>query len=325
MVLAEGNRHLDADFVLYNDTTKDAFAEGHVVFQDQEDVIHGERISLNLVTNRGTIEKGQLFVKKGNFFLTGNEIEKTGESTYKVHQGEFTTCGFDHPSWTFNANDVDLTVEGYATATNTRFSVLGYPVLYMPWGIFPVKTERQSGFLLPDIKSSSRDGEIIRDAYYWAIAKDKDATFFLDWIENRGVKPGVEYRYALSDTTKGQWYGTIIDDMKYDHTRYQIKGEHEELFGDDLTFKADINRVSDFDYLEDLGLTTLERSESSLRSVAFAEKPFRDPFSPRKAPIFRTSPRRATAPPCKTSPRSPILPSMCPYLSRNCTPISRPT
>ena len=157
------------------------------------------------------------------------------------------------------------------TATNAKFSVFGFPVLYMPWGIFPVKSERQSGFLLPDFTSSSRDGEIIRNAYFWAIAKDKDATFFFDWIENRGVKPGVEYRYALSDTTKGQWYGTIIDDKKYDHTRYQIKGEHEELFGDDLKFKADINRVSDFDYLEDLGLTTLERSENSLRSVAFAE------------------------------------------------------
>ena len=153
MELTEGARRLTADFVLYNDTTKDAFAEGHAVFQDAEDVIHGERISLNLVTNRGTIEKGRVFIKQGNFFLTGNEIEKTGVSSYKVHKGEFTTCGFDHPSWTFKATDVDLTVEGYATTNQTTFSVLGQPVLYLPWGIFPVKKERQSGFLLPDIET----------------------------------------------------------------------------------------------------------------------------------------------------------------------------
>ena len=72
-----------------------------------------------------------------------------------MHQGEFTTCGFDHPDWTFKAKDVDLTVGGYATASNTTFSVLGHPLLYIPWGVFPVKTERQSGFLLPD----SRDFE----------------------------------------------------------------------------------------------------------------------------------------------------------------------
>ena len=32
--LKEGTKRLNADFVLYNDTTKDAFAEGHVVFQE---------------------------------------------------------------------------------------------------------------------------------------------------------------------------------------------------------------------------------------------------------------------------------------------------
>ncbi len=40
-----------------------------------------------------------------------------------------------------------------------------------------------------------------------------------------------------------------------------------------MIFKADVDRVSDFDYLEDLGLTTADRSQNSLRSVAFAEKP----------------------------------------------------
>jgi LPS-assembly protein len=272
VVMVEGNRRLTADFVLFNDTTKDAFAEGHVVFQDQEDEVRAERISLNIVTNRGTIENGRVFVKKGNFFLTGNEIEKTGESSYKVHDGVFTTCGFDRPAWTFSAKDVDLTVEGYATARNATFSILGQKVLYMPWGIFPVKNERQSGFLLPEIQTSSRDGAIFRDAYFWAIDKDKDATFFFDWIQDRGVKPGLEYRYSLTETTRGAWYGSIIDDRKFGHTRYQITGQHEQAFGDAL-FKADINHVSDFNYLQDLGLTTNERSQNSLRSVAFIEKP----------------------------------------------------
>ena len=270
--MTEGTRRLTADFVIFNDTTKDAFAEGHVVLQDQEDVIHGERVSLNLVTNRGTIENGRVFIKKGNFFLTGNEIEKTGESTYKVHKGEFTTCGFDHPTWTFVAKDVDVTVQGYATTNQAVFSVLGYPVLYMPWGMFPVKTDRESGFLLPLFELSSRDGTIYRGAYFWAIAKDQDATFYHDWIEDRGFKPGVEYRYTPSETTRGQWYGSIIDDKEYGHTRYQISGQHEQVFGD-TTFKADIDRVSDFDYLEDLGLTLNDRAENSLRSVVFAEKP----------------------------------------------------
>lgn len=270
--MKEGARKLNADFVLYNDATKDAFAEGHVVFQEGEDVIHAERMSLNTTTQRGTIEKGQIFIKTGNFYVNGNEIEKTGASSYLVHRGEFTTCGWNRPPWTFQAKELQVTMDEYATAQSATFSILGHRVLYLPWSIFPVKTDRQSGLLMPEFQLSSRDGTIFRDAYYWAISKDTDATFYLDWIQDRGVKPGMEYRYWLTDDTRGGWYASEVDDAKYGHERYQIKGEHQQMF-DDMSFKTSINHVSDYLYLQDLGLTTLERSESSLRSVAFIEKP----------------------------------------------------
>jgi LPS-assembly protein len=270
--VVQGTTRLNADHVLLNDTTKDAFAEGHVIFQDQGDTVHAEKMTYNLETNKGTIENGKIFIKKGDFYLTGDEIQKTGESTYVVRRGEFTTCGWDKPAWTFAAENVDLTVGGYATTKHTTFSIMGQKVFYLPWGIFPVNTQRQSGFLLPEFQLSSRDGTILRDAYFWAISKDTDATFFGDWIQDRGVKPGVEYRYALSEHTKGVWYGSIIDDMKYGHTRYEIRGKHEQLFGD-MALKADIDHVSDFDYMKDFGRTFAETSENSLRSVAFIEKP----------------------------------------------------
>ena len=160
----------------------------------------------------------------------------------------------------------------YATARSTTFSFLGHKVLYLPWSVFPVKTERQSGFLLPQFQLSSRDGTIFRNAYYWAIAKDKDATFFLDWIQERGVKPGAEYRYSLTDTTKGHGTpltsttrntATTLPDKgaaRADVRRHELQDEHQSRLR--------------LDYLQDLGLTTLERSESSLRDVAFIEKPF---------------------------------------------------
>ena len=268
----EGARKLNADFVLYNDTTKDAFAEGHVVFQEAGDVIHARRMSLNMVTQRGTIEEGQVFMKTGNFSMNGNEIEKTGESSYLVHKGEFTTCGWDHPTWTFRAKEIKLTMGEYATARSSTFSILGHKAFYLPWSLFPVKSERQSGFLVPQFQLSSRDGTIFRNAYFWAISKDRDATFFLDWIQQRGFKPGAEYRYFLTEDTKGIWYASEIDDAKNGHERYQIKGQHQQMFGD-MSFKTSVNYVSDNLYLQDLGRTTIERAESSLRDIAFVEKP----------------------------------------------------
>ena len=270
--IVQGTSTLTADYVLLDDNTKDAFAEGNVVFQDQGDTINAEKMTYNLATAKGTIEHGKIFVKNGNFYLSGDEMEKTGESTYVVRRGEFTTCGWDKPAWSFSAKDVDLTVGGYATAKHATFSVAGYKVLYFPWGIYPIKTERQSGFLLPEFRLSSRDGAIFRDAYFWAIDKDKDATFFGDWIQKRGIKLGTEYRYALSENTNGTWYGSLIDDSDYGHSRYELKGTHEQKIGD-LTLKADVRHVSDNDYLKDLGSSFVDRSLNSLRSVLFAEQP----------------------------------------------------
>ena len=271
----EGAKTLKADFVTYNEITGDVLAEGNVVFREEGDQLEADRLTLNLATKLGTIEKGKIFLSKGSFYVSGEEITKTGEATYTIRQGEFTTCGWDKPAWIFTAKDVQIKVQGVATVKSASFRILGKPVLYLPWALFPVVTQRQSGFLLPEFTLSSHNGAIFSDSFFWAIDKDKDATFYFDAIQKRGIKPGVEYRYALTDTLKGQWYGSIIDDKDYEHTRYQVKGEHEQMIKD-LSFKSRINHVWDIDYLEDFGETLAERSENLLRSTAFAEKPFGD-------------------------------------------------
>jgi LPS-assembly protein len=273
--LREGTRLLYADYVTYNTDNQEILAEGNVVFREGEDVVECNKLHLNLDTKMGKIEKGKIFIKRGDFNISGTEIEKIGEATYTMKNGEMTTCEGERPAWKFTAKDVKLTVEGYAKTKGAKFQILNQTVMYMPWGMFPVKTERQSGFLMPGVQLSSRDGIQIKNAYFWAISKDKDATFYLDYIENRGFKPGAEFRYALREDLKGAWYASIVSDKDYNNTRYQIKGTHEQVIGNDMVFKANINHVSDIDYLKDFGSTVLERSENMLKSTAYIEKPLK--------------------------------------------------
>ncbi|MCX5799231.1 MAG: hypothetical protein NTU90_06705, partial [Proteobacteria bacterium] len=51
----EGTRFLSADSVVYNENTKEIFAEGNVVFQDGDDVVQCEKLHLNLFTKKGSI------------------------------------------------------------------------------------------------------------------------------------------------------------------------------------------------------------------------------------------------------------------------------
>ena len=282
--LKEGTRLLNADYVTYNKNTQEVFAEGSVLLREGEDIVECDKLHLNLITKMGRIEKGKIFIKKGDFNITGTEIEKVGEARYTIKNGEMTTCEGDRPAWKFIAKDVDLTAEGYAKTKGAKFQILNQTVMYLPWGVFPVKTERQSGFLLPIIRASSRDGAIIKNSYFWAISKDKDATFFLDYIGNRGFKPGAEFRYAFREDLKGEWYASIIKDNDYGNTRYQIKGKHEQVFGKDMVLKINANHVSDYNYLKDFGLSVQERSENMLKSTAYIEKPL-----PKSLLTFETS------------------------------------
>ncbi|MBP1747503.1 MAG: lptD [Deltaproteobacteria bacterium] len=269
----EATRTVDADYIFLDDNTKDVTAEGNVVYEDMGDRIEAERMQINLETKKGNLEKARVFIKTGNVYINGNEIEKTGESQYKIKKGKFTTCGWDKAEWTFTSDEVDITVQGYATTKSTTFNILGVPVFYVPWGIFPVKTARASGFLMPEMGTSSSDGAKFKLSYFWAISKDTDATLSAEYMSKRGVMAGAQYRYFIREDFKGELEGNIIDDNDYGHTRYQLKAKHEQVFFKDLKLKANIWHVSDDDYLEDFGKTSTERSESQLKSTVYLEKP----------------------------------------------------
>ena len=272
--LKEGTRLLKADSVFYDDTTKDVIASGHVFFQDGGDSIECNTMRLNLETKKGTLDKGRIFLKEGNFFVSGGPIEKVGESQYVMDHGEFTTCGFDKPDWKFTAEDIDITLEGYAKTKHAKFHILNFPIFYFPYAIFPAKTERQSGFLIPEIALSSRNGTIFKNAYFWAISKDKDATFYTTYIGDRGIQLGAEFRYALEEETRGKVAYFYLYDREYHGSRWQLQGQHSQKLSDNLYLKADVNFVSDKMYLFDMGETYLERTENKLRSTFFLEKTF---------------------------------------------------
>jgi LPS-assembly protein len=285
--LREGTRRLTADEVIYVMDTADVSATGNVVFQDGEDVIRCERLSVNLETKTGTIEKGTIYIKQGNFTIIGEQIDKVGDQQYKIKQGQLTTCDMPQPDWKFSARDIEITVEGYAKTKETRFHILDQTVLYFPYGVFPVLVQRQSGFLMPGFTFSSKDGIKVKDAYFWAIDKDKDATIGLEYIEKRGFKPELEFRYALKENLKGKWDFSIIDDKEYDHWRYQLKGKHEQTFFKDLRLKTNIDYVSDYRYLVDFGETVVEQSENLVKSSAYVEKPFNNSLLTVEGAYFR--------------------------------------
>ena len=78
--------------------------------------------------------------------------------------------------------------------------------MYLPILYYPIKEdERATGFLLPTYGTSSLRGQAVSNAFFWAIGRSQDATFFHDWFTRTGQGVGAEYRYVAN----GGSYGTF--------------------------------------------------------------------------------------------------------------------
>lgn len=250
--ITRGNALLKADRVLLSGKTKTAEAEGNVYFYDGEDKVEGDRVKINMDTQTGIIYNGMIFYADKNFYITGKEFEKLGDKTYHIKRGSLTTCDGDSPAWKILAKEADLTVGGYATVWGGSFRIKEVPVFYWPYGIFPVKRDRQSGFLIPNFGFSDRNGMRFFFSYFWAINKSMDATFLTDIMTKRGTKVGLEYRYFLKKDLKGQVnYSYIYDDITH-HNRWSLHFDHDQTLPGDIRAYADINLISDDKYLDDL-------------------------------------------------------------------------
>lgn len=267
----QGDRRLTADRVSLNAGTNEAEAAGNVVLVQGEDVLQSQKMKIDLDTSRGIILKGTLFLKQQHFYLRGEEIERVGEDTYRVREGSFTTCDGDSPAWRFTGRETLVTLGEYASVRGAAFEVKTIPLLYSPYLFFPVKTERQSGFLTPGVGFSNVGGPELKNAYFWAISRNTDATFYLDLAPQKGYGEGAEYRYIRDKGSLGSFYGYHIreeDDYRQKYTdqlgrppdRWVWDLKHEEYFSQTFFAKARLRDFSDRLYLKDYGLTYQDRA-----------------------------------------------------------------
>jgi LPS-assembly protein len=282
--VARGNLSLKADHAQLNMATKDLVAWGNVLLREGEDVVECDRLEVNLETRLGKIYQAKLFLKDQNFHITGREAEKLGETRYRIKDGSFTTCDAKRPPWKFTVRELDVTLEGYGIAKGPVFYAENIPLIYFPIGIFPMKRERQTGFLFPVVGYSSKYGPEVKNAFFWAISKDMDSTLYFDYLGKRGFKEGLEYRYAITQNLNGQANFYFIDDRVFGENRYAFFVQHQQYSPSGLYLKGDINHVSDHQYTRDFDEDLPEkagidsRSNRYLRSALFGGKNW-DQFS----------------------------------------------
>lgn len=210
------NYVLRSDEATFNSDTREVTATGHFALDGgpNDDHIRASHGTYNFALETGkfydvTGTTGLRFqgtrvilTSTAPFSFTGRLVEKDSPEHYLVYDGTITTCELPHPKWSFGARKIDVDVGGNAKIYRSEFLLHGIPILYFPFATHPVEKEsRQSGFLLPSVARSSTKGNVIGDAYYWAINRMMDTTLGAEYFSLRGWSQRGEFRAQPTETS----------------------------------------------------------------------------------------------------------------------------
>lgn len=286
VLIQQGQNTIRADKATYFRETGFAHLNGNVRIDWDGDILTGDSADFDLQNSVGWVTDGEMFLVSDNFYIRGKLLEKKCSNTYAFMDAQITTCDGPVPAWSLKSSEGEVTTGGYARLWHPRFQVKDKPVLYSPYMIFPVKTERQSGFLIPEPSYSSRLGVGLNIPYYWAISEEQDATLYANMMSKRGVMVGAEYRHFTNLDSKGVWRADWLLDSEVAETeadespqfrgdgltrsnkhRYWFRAKHDGFLGDPLwRTKVDLDFVSDQNYLREFkrGYSGYERTHDQM-------------------------------------------------------------
>ncbi|MEW6325138.1 MAG: LPS assembly protein LptD [Nitrospirota bacterium] len=272
VVLEYGSLRLTADHLVYDDRSGEMEASGHVVLTEGTQQITMERLQFNLRTLSGVMQQADLVITEPPYRLTARRIERRPDGAFHAESAAFTTCDvaceLGVPSWQFRARRLRVRLEEYLVASGVSLRIKGVPVAYLPWLIYPVKQERQSGLLIPKFGFNSTEGFQYEQPIYLALGRSHDATLSLDLRSRLGIGAKMEYRYRLTETGRGLLDAHEFHNWNTGDDFLAYHAEHEQAWGKRLALRWDVNLVNRRDFFTELSDSVLDRSRLGLESAA---------------------------------------------------------
>ncbi len=251
---------------------------GNVLFAQGDNRITAERAEINTETGLGTFYNAYGFstmkppkpptprpgamapppmvVQDNTVYFFGDVIEKVAPKKYKITKGGFSTCVQPTPRWDLHADTVLLNVDHYTVLKNAILEVKGVPLFYLPVLYYPTKKDqRTTGLLIPAFGTSTLTGTSLHNAFFWAINRSQDATFYHDWFSKTGQGGGSEYRYNYGPGENGNIRAYYLDQKAVDYSAdggtqvdanqsFEIRGSATQQLPGHMQARANVNYFS---------------------------------------------------------------------------------
>jgi LPS-assembly protein len=195
----DGN-YLAADLVTWNRKTGEVRALGNVVVVDPAgDKMIGENVVLSDTLKDGTVDNLLIVLESGGRIAAQRGTRTNG--VYTLENAAYSPCPVasasgcpKRPSWMITAAQViDDPATGRVKFRGGRLQLFGITLPLLP--IFSVGTngEGATGWLMPELKISKKNGFEVAVPYYWHIAPNRDLSVIPHLYT--GTLPAIEARY----------------------------------------------------------------------------------------------------------------------------------
>lgn len=184
--------------------------KGRPVLKRGEETLQGERILYDLQDSTGTILVGLIAYEKG--FYSGQQIRTLSEKEFHVRQGSYTTCDRTEPHFDFYSPRIKVVAGDMAIARPVYFRIEKRRLFWIPFYIFSLRQDRQSGVLTPGFGrrslrygSQQSEWELRNLGYYLAPSEYWDLALSADLRQRSGWLA----RARLSHAWRYHWSGEI--------------------------------------------------------------------------------------------------------------------
>ena len=235
--------------------------------------MYGTKMEYNMRTNRGRISSGKTQMEDG--YYRGDNILRLNPKIMVVSKGYYTTCDLDNPHFYFKSNRMKLMVNDKIIAKPVILYIVGVPVFALPFAVFPNRSGRHSGLILPSYGATTSDGRFLRGGgFYWAGSQYHDATLIVDFFDKKGYlfRGSSKYkkRYSLNGGISGSLTPRSFNDQN--RRRWDLRWNHKQTITPTLKFNSNVKLVSDESFYEDLSSNRNSRLNQQLISNITIDK-----------------------------------------------------
>lgn len=287
-VVFKGN-HLRADAAEIDLISKQVRAFGQITLDNAKAHLEGKSLIMNYETVTGVLMDG--FVRSGTVSFEGEMIEKTGPDEYIAHNARYTACTDCPPDWSFSGSRIKATLGGYADIRYPVLRVRGVPVFISPWLLVPLKSSRQSGFLVPALEFPA--GNVSFEIpFFWAIDRNQDLTITAKQYDKRGYKLLLDHRYVLTQDSSGWMRSAFIRDKAFIHAnvgtidRWFLAYHHYYALPENYVHRINLNAASDLRYQTDFPLEMAGNGDAALENRMSLSKTTENSVSSAEADVF---------------------------------------